>query len=131
MVGTAEQKTGWVGWIYFAGVIMIISGLMGIVAGLAAVFNQDWIVYNGDSALLLDIGGWGWLNLIIGGIILFSGFGVFSGNVWARSVGVIMAGLSMIANFVSMSVYPFWSIAIMVVDALVIWALIVHGDELD
>lgn len=130
MSPTNRQRTDWVGWIYFAGVVMIISGILNIIYGIAAIFNPDWEVFNRQGLLLLDLSGWGWVHLVIGIIVLASGFLVFNGSLFGRMVGVIGVIASLIANFFWLPVYPLWSIVIIVVDLLVMWALIVHGDEL-
>ena len=73
---------------------------------------------------------WGTVHLILGVLLLLSGAGVLTGNLAARIVGVILAGLSALANLVFIEAYPFWSIIIITVDVLVIYALTVHGREL-
>ncbi len=130
MAQTVQTRTGWVGWIYFAGFAMILSGILNLIDGIVAATNSDWVVFTNREALLLDISGWGWIHIIVGVIVLLSGFGVMQGNVLARTVGVIMAGVSLIANFAFLPAYPFWSIVIIAIDVLVIWALTVHGHEL-
>ncbi len=127
----SAQRTGWVGWIYFAGIYMAITGTLNIINGLAAIFNDDWVVFTPENALLLDISGWGWLHLIVGTIMVVSGFGVFRGHVLARTVGVVVASGALIANFVWLPVQPFWSVVVIAMSSFVIWALIVHGDELE
>lgn len=52
------------------------------------------------------------------------------GSVWARVVGVLIALLSAAANLASVNIYPIWSIIIITINVLVIFALTVHGDEL-
>ena len=125
-----EERTGWTGWIYFAGTMLLIGGTLSIIYGFVALFNDNWVVFGNTNAVFLDLTGWGWVHVIIGALIVLSGFGVFTGNVLARTVGVIVAAVNMIANFLWLPVYPFWAIIIIVIDALVIWALIVHGGEL-
>ena len=63
-------------------------------------------------------------------MLLLAGIGVLTGNILVRAIGVIVAGLSMVANFFFIPVYPWWSITIIVIDVVVIWALIAHGREL-
>ena len=125
-----EERTGWTGWIYFDGTMLLIGGTLSIIYGFVALFNDNWVVFGNTNAVFLDLTGWGWVHVIIGALIVLSGFGVFTGNVLARTVGVIVAAVSMIANFLWLPVYPFWAIIIIVIDALVIWALMVHGGEL-
>ena len=62
--------------------------------------------------------------------MLLSGIGVFSGNILARTVGVIVASLSLIANFFFIPVYPLWALTVITIDVLVIWALTAHGKEM-
>ena len=125
------EPTGWVGWIMFAGIMMIIAGSLNAVYGLVALFNDDWVVWGNTGAVVLDITQWGWVHLILGVVVLLAGAGVMSGNILARTVGVLVAGISLIVNFLALPVYPVWSLVIITLDVLVIWALIAHGREVD
>lgn len=129
MSSISESRTGWVGWIYFAGVMMVISGVLNIINGIVAAFNPEWVLFTSREALLLNIEGWGWLHIILGLVVLLAGIGLFYGNMAARVIGVILASVSVVANFVFLPSYPFWSIVIIAIDACVIWALTVHGRE--
>lgn len=128
---TTPQRTGWVGWIYFAGIIMILSGILNIIYAISAIAFPNWTVFTPGGLLLLNLNGWGWLHLIIGIVVMIAGFLVFSGNLFGRTIAVIMAGVSLIANFAWLPLYPFWSLVIITLDVLVIWAMIGHGDELE
>ena len=123
-------RTGWTGWIVFASVMMIISGSLNALYGLVAAVNDEWVVWTNSASLYLDLSQWGWVHLIIGVVMLVSGIGVFSGNVLARIVGVIVAAVSLIANFLFIPAYPLWAIAVVTIDVLVIWALTAHGAEM-
>lgn len=127
---TYEETTGWVGWSIFAATMMIIGGTLNALYGLVAVVNDDWVVWTNRADVYLDLSAWGWVHLIVGALVVLAGFGVLSGNVLARTVGVILAGISMLANFFFIPVYPLWSLVVITVDALVIWALTAHGREL-
>ena len=85
--------------------------------------GQEWVFH-------LDVTSWGWIHLIIGLIMFLSGIGIFSGNVLARTVGVGVAGLSALANFMALPYYPVWSIVVIAIDVAIIWALTVHGRDL-
>jgi hypothetical protein len=125
-----EAPTGWTGWIAFAGVMMIISGTLNAFYGLVGIVNDEWTVWGNRGSLYLDISQWGWVHFIMGLVVLAAGFGVFSGNVLARTVGVIVASVSLIGNFLFIPAYPIWAITIIVLDMLVIWALTAHGAEM-
>ena len=73
---------------------------------------------------------WGWVHLIGGIIIVLAGFGLFSGAVWARTVGVILATVSLLASFAWIPIYPVWGIVTIAIDVFVIWALTVHGRDI-
>lgn len=118
------------GWIMFAGVIMIVVGIFQAFAGLVAVINDEFYVLTADYVVKFDATTWGWIHLIIGLIVLGSGFGVFSGNIAARTVGVLAAVGSMIAAFFWIPWYPIWGIIVIAIDLAVIWALTVHGRDL-
>jgi hypothetical protein len=124
------EVTGWTGWVTFAGVMMIIAGSLGAIFGLIAIVNDNWVVFTNRDAVSIDLTGWGWIHLIVGALLVLAGFGVFTGNILARIIGVAVAVVSLIANFLWLPVYPLWSIIILTIDVLVIWALTAHGGEM-
>jgi hypothetical protein len=126
----AGNTSGWSGWSYFAGVMMILIGFFQGLIGFIALFNDEYVILTQNNALFVDITSWAWAHLLLGLIILLAGFGVLSGMVWARTVGVIMALISAVANLAFIPVYPIWSIIVIIVDIIVIYSLIVHGHEL-
>jgi hypothetical protein len=129
--GNEPDPTGWTGWIVFASFMMILVGSFQAIQGLVALFD-DGFYLTGESGLVVNVNYnvWGTVHLLLGLLLLASGFGVLAGNLLARTVGVILAGLSALANMAFISAYPIWSLIIITVDVLVIYALIVHGREL-
>ena len=124
------ERTGWTGWITFAGVMMIIGGALNLFYGIIAAVNDTWVVWTNRADVVLDVSQWGWVHIILGAIVLLSGVGVFSGNILARTVGVIVASVSLVVNFFFIPVYPIWSLIVITIDVLVIWALTAHGREM-
>jgi hypothetical protein len=127
---STDQRTGWTGWVVFAGVMMILGGILWAIVGLIALFNSDWVVFGKEAALWIDLSGWGWIHLILGLLMTLAGFLVIQGNMFGRTVAVILAMLSIIINFVWLPVYPIWSIVIITIDIFIIYAVMVHGREL-
>lgn len=125
-----NKVSSWTGWVFFAGFMMIILGVFEIIAALTALINSDWLVVTERNLLVFNFTAWGWIHLVIGIIVLIAGFSVMHGSMWARIVGILIATLSAIANLAYMNTYPIWSIVMIVVDILVIYALTVHGGEL-
>ena len=127
----APAPTGWVGWIFFAGVIMILAGTFQAIAGLVAIFNETYyLVPSADLVVSVHYTGWGWAHLIAGVLVIAAGFGIMTGQTWARIVGVILVGLSAILNIAFLAAYPLWSLIVIALDVVVIYALAVHGREM-
>jgi hypothetical protein len=124
-----QEPTGWVGWIMFAGIMLVLAGALHAVWGLVAILNDTWVVWANQENLVLDLTAWGWLHLAAGAVLVLSGIGLFTGNVLARTVAVVVAGASLLANFVTIPAYPVWALTIMVIDILVIYAVVAHGRE--
>jgi len=128
---SAPEQTGWVGWIAFSASMMMLLGGFQAIQGLVAIFD-DGFYHVTESGLVVNVDytAWGWTHLLLGVLIAASGVGVLAGNVAARTVAVILAALSALVNLVFIEAYPIWSIIIITVDVLVIYALTVHGREL-
>jgi len=125
------EPTGWTGWVVFASVMMLLVGSWQFIQGLVALFDPGFYKVSSNGLVVnVNYNVWGWTHLLLGAVILLSGVGVLAGNIVARTVAVIFAGLSAIANLAFITAYPFWSILIISVDVLVIYALTVHGREL-
>ncbi|MFJ8660561.1 hypothetical protein [Streptomyces sp. NPDC093795] len=113
------------GWLMFAAVIMIFSGIMTLLGGISAIAKDDVFLATRNYVYELDLTGWGWIHLILGILILLTGVALLTGATWARVVGVGLAGLSMIANFMWLPYTPWWAVLLIAIDALVIWGLCV------
>jgi hypothetical protein len=126
----APEPTGWVGFIEFAGVLMVLLGLFHALQGLVALFQNDYFLV-GTSRLLVHTNytAWGWTHLLIGALIVVTGGSLVVGRLWARVVGVVLAVGSALVNAAFLAAYPFWSAIMIAMDVLVIWAVTVHGRE--
>lgn len=129
MVREITKVTKWVGVVYFAAFVLLINGIFHVITGLTALFSGDVFVDQGGKLIVFDLATWGWIHLASGILIMCIGTALFSGRAWARVVAVILASLSLIIHFAFLSAYPLWSGIIMLLDVVVIYALIVHGDE--
>ena len=126
-----QPSAGAAGWAMFAGFVMIMVGCFHAIWGLGAIINDNLYNTPSDYFLKINQAGWGWIHLLAGVIILFAGFGIFRGVVWARTVGVIMATISAVAAFASLPYgQNFWNLVIIIVDISIIWALTVHGRDI-
>jgi hypothetical protein len=125
-----DGVTGWVGWIAFAGYFMIIAGFFGAIQGFAALLrDESYFFVTEDGLLTFNYVTWGWIHLILGVVLMVIGGYLLKGSTWARVVAIILVGLHLIAQFGFVSAYPVWSVVIIAVDLLILYALLVHGRE--
>jgi hypothetical protein len=123
-----EETTSWaVGFILFAAIMMIMVGVFQAFQGLVAIFENEFYVATRNYLFQFDATTWGWIHLIFGVVVAFAGWGLLSGRTWARTVAIVLAVLSAIANFAFIPYYPFWALLIITLDIFVIWAVAVHG----
>jgi hypothetical protein len=126
-----EATSGWaVGFILFAAIMMIMAGVFQAIAGLVAIFENEFYVATRNYLFQFDATTWGWIHLVVGLIVVFAGWGLLSGRTWARVVAITVALLSALANFLFIPYYPFWALTVITLDIFVIWALAAHGGEL-
>ena len=127
-----ENPSGWaVGWAYFAAVMLFMVGVLQFLSGLSAIFNDELYVIGEEYIYEFDVTAWGWIHMIIGIIVFCSGLGVLKGHVLGRTVGVIAAAGSLIANFLWLPYQPVWSTVLIAICVAVIWALTAHGRDVN
>jgi len=125
-----QRSSAAAGWTMFAGIMMMLIGFFHGLAGLSGIIQDDFYAVLPNYVLKFDVTTWGWIHLIGGIVIVLAGFGVFSGAVWARTVGVILAAVSALVSFAWIPLYPIWSFVLIAIDVTVIWALTVHGRDI-
>lgn len=130
MPSAHDSRTGWaVGLSLFAGVLMIIGGVFNAMEGVVALARNEVYVTTPRYLFAFDLTTWGWIQIIVGIVIAVAGVGVITGKLWGRLVGIVLAALSMLANFAFIPYYPVWSLAIIALNVFVIWALCVYNRD--
>lgn len=126
-----EEPSGWAaGFAGFAGVMLIVMGFFHACAGLVGIVDDTFYVKTEEWIFQFDITTWGWVHLIVGIVAVIAGFGIFTGNVAARTFGVVVAALSMLGAFFWLPWYPIWGVIIIAIDIAIIWALTMHGRDI-
>jgi hypothetical protein len=126
-----DYPSGWaIGWTAFAGIMMVLMGAWWVIAGLVAIVDDEFYLVSQEWIFKFSTTTWGWIHLGLGAVILLSGFGLFTANVWARTAGVILAVFAGLAAFAWMPWYPVWAIIFIAVSVAIIWALTVHGRDI-
>ena len=124
------ESTGWTGWVAFAAFMLMISGALSGIMGFLAVINNNWTMWNNNGAPYGSPYAWGWWSMLVGLVVFSIGTALLRGSMFARTVAVFVAAGSLISHFVTLNVTPVWSLIVITIDILVIWAVMVHGKEM-
>ncbi|MFF8191625.1 hypothetical protein ACF05L_12380 [Streptomyces bobili] len=114
------------GGVIFAGVLMLVNGVLAILQGIAAIAEDDVYGRIGDYVYKINLTGWGWILLIVGVVAAAAGGGILKGAAWARVTGILLASVSLVLQFLFLPYAPVWSIVLIAIDIFVIWALAVY-----
>jgi hypothetical protein len=120
------RRAGSVG---FAGILLIMVGFMHLIQGIVALMNDDFYVQTRNFVFSFDLTVWGWIHIVLAILVMAAGFGLFTGAMWARTVAVIAASVSLVGNFAWLPHYPLWGLALMALDVFIIWVATVHGRD--
>lgn len=125
------ERSGWVGWIRFGAALMWLIGFFQVIEGLAAIVNDNFTKVTPNGMIVhVDYTVWGWVHLALGVVIFLSGFGVLTGRLAARLVGVALGVLGAVINLAFLPAQPAWGIILVSVNVLLIYALTAHGGEM-
>jgi uncharacterized membrane protein HdeD (DUF308 family) len=129
MANTLTKRSGWV---TFAGVTALVVGGYNALSGIAALSDDDTLTAQASEVLYgIDLTFWGWLWLLVGALQILAGVLVLRRNEWGRALGVTIAGLSALITVFVIFVFPLWAIAVLTLDALVLYGLLTTSDEFD
>jgi hypothetical protein len=107
----------------FAGVLAAIMGTMNLIYGLLMLFNTEFVALTEEGLFYVDVTAWAWLLVIFGAVQIGAAIGILTGQTWARLVGIAWASLIVVGNMFFLPGYPFWSLLIIALGVLIIWAL--------
>ena len=120
-----DEEKGF-GWLLFAATMLGLGGALSIIDGIMALSKSSFYAAN-SHYVFSDLRTWGWITLLIGVLLIIAAMGVFSGSSFARWFGIFAASLSLIAHFSAAQMYPLWTLIMITLDILVIYALAVYG----
>ncbi len=124
-----EDEKGF-GWVVFAGVMIMIVGILNFIYGIAAIDESKFYVGN-TKFVITDLKTWGWILTIIGGIQILVGAGIWARSQAARWLGVFIASLNAVAQLLFIAGNPWLSLALFTLDILVIYGLICYGGRME
>jgi hypothetical protein len=120
------RSTG-AGWVVFAAVMLLVSSVLNAVYGFSAIYNDDYVAE--EDFLYGPVALWGWLAVGIAVTMLATALGVFVRSANAALVGILIAAVSALMHLLAIGANTVWSLIVIAVDALVIYALSAHGFE--
>jgi hypothetical protein len=107
----------------FGGILAAIMGTMNLIYGLLLLFNSEFLLLAKEGLFYVDVTAWAWLLVVFGVVQIAAAIGIMSGQTWARLVGIAWASLVVIGNMFFLPAYPFWSLLIIALGVMVIYAL--------
>jgi hypothetical protein len=110
------------GWVLFAGIMILIVGIMNVVYGIAAIDKSTFFIQDAKF-VVAELNSWGWILLVVGVVQLVAAFGIFSRRGWARWIGIISASGNAVIQLMFISAFPLASLALLAIDILVIYGL--------
>jgi hypothetical protein len=114
------------GWLLFAGIMIVIVGILNVIYGIAAIDDANFFVAN-QKFILSDLNTWGWIMLILGLLQIAAAFSIWNRGGFGRWFGIGVASVNAIAALLSIPGYPFWSLAVFTIDVLIIYGLASYG----
>ncbi|AHH14848.1 putative membrane protein [Nocardia nova SH22a] len=106
-----------------AAILLITVGVLSILEGISAVANDKLFVAGLDYIYEFDTTTWGWIHIVLGILLVIAALGLMSGTTWGRVAAITLAALSILANFLWLPYYPAWSILVIALNIVVIWAV--------
>jgi putative oligomerization/nucleic acid binding protein len=115
------------GWVTFAAVMFLFVGMFNLIAGIAALADDSY--FQGDELLFANLSFWGWTWIVGGALQLMTSYLVFKGSTKGFVLGVLLAGLNALDHLLGVGAYPIWSIIVITIDFIIIWALVAATDR--
>jgi hypothetical protein len=125
-----SEATGWVAWVLFGGLVLLLLGVLHLCTGLLALFRPEVLTGSrADLALPVSLTALAWIHLVVGAAAVVVGVGLVRGLRWARLLAVQLACVAAIVNFAFIGLYPVWSILSIGLAVVVSYAVARHGAE--
>lgn len=118
------------GWVVFAGIMLMIVGVVNTIGGIAAIDNANFYTANAQF-VFADLNTYGWAITILGSVQVLVALGIWARNGFSRWMGVLFASLNAFVQLLMMPAFPLWSLALFTVDLLIIYGLITYGGRIE
>jgi hypothetical protein len=113
--------------VVFAGVMLLVASVLNAIYGFSAIYNDDYVAE--EEFLYGPVSLWGWLAVGIAVVMLITALGVFVRNAMAAYFGIFIAAVNALVHLMAIGGATALSIAVIAVDALIVYGLAVHGSQ--
>jgi hypothetical protein len=126
-----DMSSAWTGWVGFAAIMMAMIGAITFFEGLVAIFRDEYYVVTGKQVLVFDLTTWGWIMLFWGILLFVTALGLAGKAGWARWVAIVLVTLNLLGQlaFLGNTQYPLWTLTIITLEIVVLYALTVRWSE--
>jgi hypothetical protein len=111
----------------FAGVFLMIAGILNIIYGIAGINKSHFFTQNAHY-VFAHLRGWGWITLILGILEVLASLSLFAGHAFGRYFGIVAGSLAAVGALLELPSYPLWSIAIFALSLWIVHGLIIYGE---
>lgn len=122
----AAERSDDHGWLLYAGILVLIGGVLDVIWGIAAIGKAHFFVADARY-VISDLNVWGWVTLLVGVVLILAALGIFRTSRWAIWVGIVALSLNAITQLLAIDAYPFWSLAVFALNVIAVYGLIAHG----
>ncbi|HET7855930.1 MAG TPA: hypothetical protein VFL41_05685 [Gaiellaceae bacterium] len=131
--GDLGTSSAWTGWVGFAAIMMVMIGMITSFEGIVAIARDEYFVVTGDQVIVFDLTTWGWIMLFWGAILFIAGIALAAKSGWARWFTIVVVTLNLLAQlgFLGNTQYPLWSLVIVSLEIVVLYALTVRWGQVE
>lgn len=108
---------------FASGGLLFAGGLMTVLLALSALFTNELFLISPPWMFRLNFVIWGWVHLTLGLLMALGALAVMFRWVWGRVAAIALALTSMVLFFLWVPYYPVWSIVVIALDVVIIWAV--------
>jgi hypothetical protein len=126
-----DMSSTWTGWVGFAAIMLAFIGAITFFEGLIAIIRDNYYVVTRQQIFLFDTSKWGWIMMLWGVLLFLAALGLAAKSGWARWFAIVIIFLNLLSqlSWLGNSTYPLWSLTVITLEIVVLYALTVRWSE--
>ena len=106
-----------------AGALLFTCAVLTLLQRVQALVHHDRLIIGSHYVYKFSATSWGWIHVAAGIVLGIVAVGLITGAVWARVTAIVLACISIVTMFMWLPYYPMWSIIVIALDVVIIWAV--------